>query len=109
MKELDSQPKRIVAAPRVSVMGVNIMKQVYQDCWIVGSFDGLVLWDRNSGMCIDYLTKRPLMPRHYGPPQQSLSVTGYSSAFLAGDISFGYSFWAIYIPRNGQFIETRKI
>ena len=109
MKDLHSQPQRISSAPRVSVMGVNIMKQVYQDCWIVGSFDGLVLWNRNNGVCIDYLTKRPLMPAYYGPPRQQVAVTGYSNDFLAGDVAFGYSFGAKYIHRNGEFIMMPDI
>ena len=108
MKDLDSSPQRIMSSPRVSVMGVNIMQQVYHDCWIVGSFDGLVLWDRKNGVCIDYLTKRPIMAKRFGPPQQQVAVTGYSADFLAGDIAFGYSFGAKYIHRNGQFISMPK-
>jgi len=108
MKNLNSQPLPVQSAPRVSVMGVNIMQQVYRDCWIVGSFDGLVLWDRNSGVCIDYLTKRPITPRPPGPPQQQVAVTGYSADFLAGDVVFGYSFGARYIHRNGEFISMPK-
>lgn len=108
MDDISSHPQRIQSAPPVSVMGVNIMQQVYRDCWIVGSFDGLVLWNRRSGACIDYLTKRPILPKRPGPPQEHLAVTGYSGDFLAGDIAFGYSFGAQYIHRNGSFIQMSR-
>ena len=109
MKDLFSHPERLTQAPRVSVMGINVMQQTYRGCWLIGSFDGLVLWDRDNGVCIDYLSKRPIMPYRPGPPNQQVAVTGYSSDFLAGDIAFGYSFGAKYIHRNGQFILMPEI
>ena len=109
MNNLDAQPKLIPSSPRVSVMGVNIMQQVFQNYWIVGSFDGLVLWDRNTGKSIDYLTKLPITPHRPGPPRNQLAVTGYTADFLAGDIAFGYSFGARYIHRNGNFIPMPEI
>ncbi len=109
MPDLKSIPDKIVSAPKVSVMGVNIMQQVHQNSWIVGSFDGLVLWDRINGYCVDYITKQPLMPKPPGPPNQHLAVTGYSNDFLASDIAFGYTFGAKYINRNGNFISMPQI
>ncbi|MGL5272088.1 MAG: PepSY domain-containing protein, partial [Phocaeicola sp.] len=106
---LQATPIRIQNAPRVSVMGVNVMKQVHESCWIVGSFDGLVMWDKTSGACIDYITKRPIMPRKAGPPIESAAITGYSNDFIAGDIAFGYSGGAKYIHSNKPFIDMNKV
>ena len=76
---------------------------------LAGSFDGLALWDRNTGKSIDYLTKLPITPHRPGPPRNQLAVTGYTADFLAGDVAFGYSFGARYIHRNGQFIPMTGI
>lgn len=105
LKSLDSVPTKIQNTPRVSVMGVNVMKQVYRNCWIIGSFDGLVLWDRESETCIDYITKQPIIPRRAGPPIESSAITGYSNDFIAGDIAFGYSSGARYIHSNKRFMD----
>ncbi len=57
LKDLKAKPQKIVNAPPVSVMGVNVMRcDKAEDSWIIGSFSGLFIWNRMSGKSIDYFT-----------------------------------------------------
>lgn len=50
--------------PPVSVMGINVLEEAGQGHWLIGSFNGLFIWNPNTGYLADYLTgeqyfKRP--------------------------------------------------
>ena len=44
-REMSDEPERIsrLNTPPISVMGLNVMEQINEDEWIIGSFSGLYM------------------------------------------------------------------
>lgn len=58
----DFIPNPLRNEPPVSVMGLNVWQQLDKQKWLVGSFQGLYVWDRETGLSIDALTGLPPVP-----------------------------------------------
>ena len=86
-----SQPLQpIFPQPPVSVMGLNVFKSAGTYKYLVGSFNGMFLWDISTGSIFDFFTHRP-----YIPPQGMASPVGADMA--AGYIEAkGKSWWFDY-------------
>ena len=70
--------KAFVSQPPISIMGVNAFEPVGADKYLVGSFEGLFLWNIESGAIYDYLEKKPYVkPERKGPPIGKYIVAGY--------------------------------
>lgn len=54
LARLGAKPVAEVAAPPVSVMGVNVMRQGDRGEWLVGSFRGMYRWQRGARIVTDY-------------------------------------------------------
>ncbi len=95
LRSFDDTPTKDTSAPPVSVMGLNVMKPIHNvqsvepipntqsatdDKWIIGSFSGLFVWDREKNTAYDYYTGGPA-PRTAGAPFGKLAVSGYTDDF----------------------------
>ncbi|WP_108822317.1 PepSY domain-containing protein [Dysgonomonas sp. Marseille-P4361] len=113
MKSLSEQPEIIRKAPRVSVMGVNVMEEIAPNLWVVGSFSGLYYWEKQSGMSVDISQMRPLfsgeqkMLQNIVEPQRGViggvDVSGYSKDFSNKEIIFSYSVGALSVGKPESF------
>ena len=77
-KDFSNPPSKIENAPQVSVMGVNVMEQVADDEWLVGSFSGLYRWNRKLGAIVNWHTGERASDKA-GPPFGSHPVCGYAN------------------------------
>jgi len=53
------KPVPAFSQPPVSVMGCNVLEQLDNRRFLVGSFSGLFVWDTQSGAIADYFTGQP--------------------------------------------------
>ena len=70
-------------------MGLNVQKTMDGDYWLLGSFSGLYIWQRSTGMVIDYFTEMPAQVVQ-GPPIGANAVSGFSSDFAHGECVVNY-------------------
>lgn len=113
MKSLSQQPELIQKAPRVSVMGVNVLEEIAPNLWVVGSFSGLYCWEKQTGMSVDISQMRPLfsgeqkIAQNIVEPQRGViggvDVSGYSIDFSNKEIIFSYSVGALSVGKPDLF------
>jgi len=89
LAELDGVPRKLSVQPPVSVMGVNVLQQLDEECWIVGSFSGLTIWNRATGLCIDGFTGEPVRPIT-GMPFGQRKISGFTSDLKDRTVVFDY-------------------
>ena len=73
------RPTRIMDAPQ-NVMGLNVWQQREDGMWLCGSFGGMHVWNRRTGMATDYFTGLPVSKKP-GPPLGKKAISGYSADF----------------------------
>lgn len=76
--------------PPVSIMGCNVFKSLGNNSYLVGSFNGMFVWNLRTGSVIDFFTGRP-----YTPPSGMTSPIGNQmvTGLVEGTES---SFWFDY-------------
>jgi len=94
---LTEKPNKLDVQPPVSVMGLNVQKTVDGDYWLLGSFSGLCIWQRSTGMVIDYFTEQPAIAVQ-GPPVGANAVAGFSSDFGPNEYVVNYSAGTDFAP-----------
>lgn len=77
LDSLTAIPHRVVGAPPVSVMGLNVWEPMPDGKWLCGSFSGLYKWDRIEDKSRDFFTGE-LADDKPGPPFGKKAVAGYS-------------------------------
>lgn len=87
-KSFDSMPKYIDYAPKVSVMGINVMEQTENGEWLIASFSGAYRWNRSSGIIKDYFTDQTHVPKRGMPTFDQRAISGYSQDY---DLLFDYT------------------
>ncbi len=81
LKNLNSQPQFIDYQPIVSVMGINVFEKLRgEETWLIGSFSGLYIWNRQQNIAIDAFTKQPA-PTKAGAPFGNRAISGFSQDF----------------------------
>ncbi|MFK5857007.1 MAG: PepSY-associated TM helix domain-containing protein [Bacteroidota bacterium] len=101
-----SKLKKFKQQPPLSIMGVNVFEPVNDSVLLIGSFEGLFLWNTNSGSIIDYIEKKPYKPTLIqGPPIGNHVVTGYSSHFKDKEVYFDFGRGAKVIGEYGRFVK----
>lgn len=91
--DFHSPLKRFIHQPPASVMGVNVLQQMDSTRYLVGSFEGLFLWDFMTGECLNFITGKPYTPfkGQGGAPIGDYLVTGYSGDFPGHFYVFDYN------------------
>ena len=108
LTSLTSQPKALTTAPPVSVMGQNVWQHESIGTWLVGSFDVLYRWNRQTNYiepCDASLYAGVLVP---GTAPTGQTISGYSSDFK------GHLCWADYFtgtpfPAQPSHLEDRPM
>ena len=97
LRQLTDIPQRTAVQPPVSVMGLNVQQTTQGDFWLLGSFSGLYVWQRSSGIISDYYTfQRP--QKIEGSPLGAHIIAGYSPHFIGGKFGVDYNKGAPSIP-----------
>ncbi|MEG0889770.1 MULTISPECIES: PepSY domain-containing protein [Bacteroides] len=78
---LKNTPIKIADAPPVSVMGANVLEAV-DNGWIVGSFNGLYLWNTRTRVITNLYTNLPAIAPPPSRPVSEHPVSGYSDDFV---------------------------
>jgi hypothetical protein len=96
--------------PPISVMGVNVFEKINSNLFLVGSFEGLFVWDRASGMVYDYVEKKPYFPiSQKGSPIGNHMCAGFSNDFSMGPVYFDYNLGAIPLNSDQAFPSMPEI
>lgn len=100
---LHAAPRKFAVQPPVSVMGVNVLQQLNEECWVVGSFSGLTIWNRATGLCIDGFTGQPVQPIT-GMPFGQRKISGFTSDLHERTVVFDYDNGAYIFEPGKSFI-----
>ncbi|NDV60728.1 PepSY-associated TM helix domain-containing protein [Bacteroides sp. 519] len=95
-------PRKIKIQPPVSVMGVNVLQQLDEVCWVVGSFSGLTIWNRSTGTSIDGFTGEPVRPIS-GMPFGQRKISGFTTALKNRTVVFDYDRGAYVFEQDRYF------
>jgi len=96
-----SELKKFSYQPPMSVMGVNVFVKVTSDTYLIGSFEGLFVWNSKTGITTDYIKKEPYKkPVRKSRPIGQFMVTAYSNDFYNSEIYFDYNSGAQSINGN---------
>ena len=102
-----SDMKKFKKQPPLSVMGVNVFKKVSENKYLIGSFEGLFLWNPDNGEVYDYMKKEPYVEKETGgPPIGDYLITGYSEDYKGQEIAFDYDKGAININGGNPFTDV---
>jgi len=97
--------KKFKVQPPLSVMGVNVLKKVDDDTYLIGSFEGLFRWNPQKGEVWDYIKKEPYVKKEVsGPPIGDYLVTGYTDDFKGGEVVFDYDKGALSLDKDVSFV-----
>jgi hypothetical protein len=98
--------QRLINEPPVSVMGCNVLEKKGEGNYLVGSFNGLFLWNPFSGQLVDYLSGNPFEPPHVmGPPISNDMIDGWFADRYGNEFYFDYNHGVFPIRNNRQFGE----
>lgn len=98
--------RRLMNEPPVSVMGCNVLEKKGESSYLVGSFNGLFLWNPLSGQTVDYLSGRPYQPpRVAGPPVSENMVDGWFTDQSGNEFYLDYNYGVLPIRNNIPFGE----
>lgn len=99
---LQSIPRKEPISPPVSVMGVNVLRQNGTGQWLVGSFSGMYVWDRNTAEIKDYYTHQA-PPPNSGAPFGKKAIAGYSDNIAGKARVFEYKNGCGFAPMPPQY------
>jgi hypothetical protein len=90
--------------PPVSVMGCNVLEKIEQGQYLVGSFNGLFVWNPFTGQVIDYLAGVPYVaPQVAGPPVSKDMIDGWFTDASKNEFYFDYNHGVIPIHSSYAF------
>ena len=97
---------RPMSQPPVSVMGCNVLEKTADSNYLVGSFNGLFLWNPLTEEVIDYLSASPYQaPQVTGPPISKDMIDGWFTDHSGYEFYFDYNLGVLPIRTNVQFGE----
>jgi hypothetical protein len=85
-------------------MGVTVFEKIDSYKYLVGSFEGLFVWNSQSGEVIDYVKKQPYVtPTSLGKPIGDYLVSGFTRDFKNQEYFFDYDKGATNINGAERF------
>lgn len=100
-----SKLKKYTVQPPASVMGVNVFKKIRSNTYLIGSFEGLFVWNSKTGIITNHITKQLyIKPVVKGPPIGQHLVTGMSADYYNNEIYFLYNSGALSNNKSQLFI-----
>jgi len=95
---------RLINEPPVSVMGCTVFEKKSEGYYLVGSFNGLFLWNPFAGQLTDYLSGSPYeAPQVMGPPISKDMIDGYFSDPSGNEFYFDYNHGVLPIRNKVNF------
>ena len=95
-----------MSQPPVSIMGCNVLENRTQSTYLVGSFNGLFLWNPLNGQVIDYLSGGPYQaPQVAGPPISKDMIDGWFADTHGNEFYFDYNMGVVPIRNTVPFGE----
>ncbi len=92
--------------PPASIMGINIFEKTGQGTYMIGSFEGLFIWQPKTKLIFDYLKKEVYKePEKKGIPIGEYMITGISKDFGNSDIYFEFNIGAISEKKQNKFVK----
>jgi len=96
--------RRLPGEPPVSVMGCNVFEKKGETTYLVGSFNGLFLWNPLSGLAFDYLSGNNYQaPQVAGPPVSKDMIDGWFADSSGNEFYFDYNQGVLPIRNNLEF------
>jgi len=101
-----SDLKEFKIQPPASIMGVTVFEKVDTNVYLIGSFEGLFLWNTVTGDVFDYIKKE-----NYEPPLKKsrpigdFLVSGFTRDYNNQEIFFDYNYGAANINSAESFIS----
>ena len=95
--------------PPASIMGVTVFEKIDSYKYLVGSFEGLFVWNSQSGEVFDYIKKQ-----EYTPPSRSSRpigeylVSGFTRDYRNQEYYFDYDHGAVNINGLQRFAPLPK-
>jgi hypothetical protein len=81
--------------PPASVMGVTVLEDLGSPNLLLGSFEGLFVWNTTNGEVFDLIKQEPYVrPLRKGPPVGDHKISGYTTYFRNAPIVFDYALGA---------------
>lgn len=109
-KELSDKLKPIPNQPPISIMGVNVFELINDSTLLVGSFEGMYLWNFMGGEIIDYFTKEAyIKPERRGPPVGEHMVAGHIDLCKGEKVVFDFNSGASILNSMDEFTEMPKV
>jgi hypothetical protein len=101
--------KSFTNQPPVSVMGINVFKRITTNLYLLGSFEGLYLWNYATGEVYDYIRNEVAVKKtDNGRPIGEFMIAGFSDDFLNQEIAFDYNQGAGNLTSDIPFPEMPK-
>ncbi|MFY9152081.1 MAG: PepSY-associated TM helix domain-containing protein [Prolixibacteraceae bacterium] len=98
--------RRLMNEPPVSVMGCNVLEKKGQGTYLIGSFNGLFLWNPFSGEVWDYLSGNSYQATEVaGPPISKDMIDGWFADQSENEFYFDYNHGVLPIRNNSKFSE----
>lgn len=108
-KDFKNKAEFVDIQPPASVMGVTVFEQLDAENIMVGSFEGLFMWNYKTGEVFDLIKKQPYVrPLKKGSPVGDYKITGFSTDFKGQPIAFEYQHGAININGENEFTPMPK-
>lgn len=76
-RHFSEQPIPLKGIPPISVMGINVLEPIDQTTFLVGSFNGLFVWQPLNDYVLDYFTgEKPVAPANVSKPISNNMISG---------------------------------
>ena len=103
-ENLKEPMRRLPGEPPVSVMGCNVLEKKGESTYLIGSFNGLFLWEPLTGQVFDYLSGSPYQaPQVAGPPVSKDMIDGWFSDSSGKEFYFDYNHGVLPIRNTTSF------
>ncbi len=104
LHSLNDIPQKFDYQVPLSVMGINVFRQIDTSTYLVGSFEGLYLWNPYQKHIYDLIFKREVQPSFRQGRDDDYSTYGYTDDFPAGTVVFDYDRGAMPLDSTVSFV-----
>lgn len=94
--------------PPISVMGLNVMQQINENEWIIGSFSGLYIWNKTLETYYDALENKNTEIPNNSLPFSNNQISGLIFYNKEQTVLFDYNNGAKTIEPNRSFLKMPK-
>lgn len=109
-KDLNTELKPIDNQPPISIMGVNSYELMSDTTLLIGSFEGLFLWNFTNGEIINAITKKVYKkPERRGPPIGENMVAGLITKANGEKVVFDFNSGASILNSESNFVKMPDI